>query len=136
MPARTKPSEFLLAVALLAFAGFWLHALTMPAAPQPPAPAAVQIELKPQTVLQSPALYERGTERSPLIVQFSDTSDARARAARQDAIAHEQSQANQHIILVAGLLAAVGFIQFLAMIVQAYWMKRWVQSAPVSRSPE
>jgi hypothetical protein len=128
MHKRTTPSEFLLPLALLAFAGFWFHAL-VPPAPAPPPVQDVRIELPPDAVPgASVAPYERGTQQWPLIVDFADTPAARQRADSEAAWRQDEQSANQHILLACGLLAVLAFIQFLAMIVLAYWMKQWVQN--------
>jgi hypothetical protein len=131
MSKRTTPSEFLLPLALLAFAAFWFHAVSRPAPlpPPPPVQTAVQIELPPSAMAgASIAPYERGTQQWPLIVDFADTPGARQRAADEAARREHEAADSRRILLVCGLLAVVGFIQFLALIVQAYWMKQWVQN--------
>jgi hypothetical protein len=127
---RTRPSEFLLPLALLAFAAFWFYAVSRPAPPSPQPPQnGVQMELPPSAMDGAPvAPYERGTKQWPLIVDFADTPAARQRAADEAAWRRQEAADSRHILLACGLLAIIGVIQFLALIVQAWWMKSWMQN--------
>ena len=127
MPARTKVFEFLLPVALLAFVGFWFHALSAPAPVPIPPPPSAKIELQPLSAYGPPPAFDRGTEKNPLIVQFADTQKVRDQAQSQAAYQETQIVGNQRIAMITALLAVIFCVQFLGLIIQAYWMKRWVQ---------
>jgi hypothetical protein len=95
----------------------------------PPSEGEIGQPQQPQTEpsQQTPSTDQRGTEQLPLIVEIFKTRKSEAEAAQEAKDREDRASLDWKTIVLNALLVLVAALQFGALIVQAYWLRRTVK---------